>query len=287
MSGAIHPVEEEIIRYVKNNPGCSKSDIVRFIKGKQMMGRPAVLVHIDKLEREKMINCVLERPNSQIYKVYLNEDNKLASILGELEDFKRTYSNLLKKSTEILDKKDYSRDVKTLGIKELNPSRWSEKDRFRYFELEMERVTKLTETISMSSHDTSSDDLLKKVGENITFLILTPIALFYVVVDIIFYRSIIKWIRQIKDERALSQVYSIAYSKIAEIQLELSKFIESVKVMPLESDKLVVAGRRGELGNSKTAVYIYNASGMKSEIKGVMDSITALNEDIKELNKLN
>src|SRR5829696_5694030 len=108
MSGAIHPVEEEIILYVKNNPRCSKSDIVRFIKGRQMMGRPAVLVHIDKLEREGMIICKLERPNSQIYKVYENENNKIVTALLELEEFKRSYFSLLEKSKERIDTKDYS-----------------------------------------------------------------------------------------------------------------------------------------------------------------------------------
>jgi DNA-binding transcriptional ArsR family regulator len=136
----IHPVEEEIIRYVNENPGCSKSDVVRFIKEKQMMGRPAVLVHIDKLEREGMIICKLEKPNSQLYKIVINKENKIASVLGELESFRKAYSGLLKKSRERIDSKDYSKAAQILDIKESDPSKWQDEDKLKFLRMEAEKI---------------------------------------------------------------------------------------------------------------------------------------------------
>jgi hypothetical protein len=159
----IHPVEEEIIRYVNDNPGCSKSDVVRFIKEKQMMGRPAVLVHIDKLEREGMIICELEKPNSQLYKIYINKENKITSVLGDLEMFKRVYYNLLQKSKERIDDKDYSEAAKHLGIGEPDPSKWHDEDKLKYLRMESEKHTEHGKTYvkTMIWLDRSKEDIHK------------------------------------------------------------------------------------------------------------------------------
>src|SRR5918995_5291114 len=133
----LDPIEEKIIQYVKDNPGKSKSDVVRFLKDRHIAARIATLNHIDKLESEKMIRCELENPNSQIYKIYVNEDNKLASVLTELEEFKNAYYTLLQKSKQIMDNKDYS--VKALGITEADPTKWSQTDKDRYLKFEYDR----------------------------------------------------------------------------------------------------------------------------------------------------
>ena len=78
-----------------------------------------------------MIICQLENPNSQIYKIYINKDNRLSSVLVELEEFKEAYLNLLEASRNIINNKDYS--PKTLGITEPDPTKWSKSDKIKYF----------------------------------------------------------------------------------------------------------------------------------------------------------
>ena len=104
------------------------------------MGRPAVLVHIDRLEREGMIICKLEKPNSQLYKIVINKENKIASVLGELESFRKAYSGLLKKSRERIDSKDYSKAAQILDIEESDPSKWQDEDKIKFLRMEVEKI---------------------------------------------------------------------------------------------------------------------------------------------------
>ena len=127
----LNPIEERILQFVKDNPGKSKSDIVRYLKDRHIAPRIATLAHIDWLESKKMIICQLENPNSQIYKIYINKDNRLSSVLVELEEFKEAYLNLLEASRNIINNKDYS--PKTLGITEPDPTKWSKSDKIKYF----------------------------------------------------------------------------------------------------------------------------------------------------------
>jgi len=125
---------------------------------------------------------------------------------------------------------------------------------------------------------------MKEHEEGIDFLIRTPVSLFYVLVDLVFYRSIIKWPEQIKDKEVLSQMYSVVYNKIAEIQFELSRFIKSIKTVPLYPVSMIVKGRPSffDIGLKESAD-IYHILEMDSEMKQVLNSIIKLNEDIKEL----
>lgn len=172
MSSDLDPIEEKIIQYVKDNPGKSKSDVVRFLKDRHIAARIATLTHLDKLENKKMIICELENPNSQIYRIYINKNNKLVSVLVELEEFKAAYFDLLEKSKEKINNKDYSADAKALGIKEIDPAKWSKADRLRYFDLKSTGLNKYEDekkkiknqlSLSLSSYsDSIRDDSQKE-----------------------------------------------------------------------------------------------------------------------------
>jgi hypothetical protein len=349
MQGAVHPVEEEIIRYVKDNPGCSKSDIVRFIKGKQMMGRPAVLVHIDKLERERMINCELERPNSQIYKVYVNEDNKIASVLVDLEDFKKAYSNLLKKSKERIDNKDYSKVAKLFNLEETDPAKWDEKDRVKYIMTESEKLVKHTHAdaehimwenrskenfkklekqiektyqdcldiqneLNSETNSKRKNDLILKRHNilsnleadilelqplldnkiqslynvkdyEVVFLLKYAVGIYYWFVEIMVFRTIFVWPNNINDTQTLSNIYSVVFRIISEIQIQLSEFYKTNKIGfiysdPIENIALNIKLIR-ELNIRLYYLPQYQILDMKSEIKSVINSLLKLTEEVK------
>ena len=261
-----------------------------------------------------MIRCELENPNSQIYKIYINENNKLASVLGELEEFKEAYIKLLEKSEEkIAQMANQTKHPMTTRAKERYPAalpelakahldKFEKQIRIKEVRREANRIIrKISELKSndkekilaeikkqdftkIDSFFESYQDLMKRFEEDIDFPIRIPISLFYVLVDLVFYRSIFKWPEQIKDKEVLSQMYSVVYNKIAEIQFELSRFIKSIKVAPLDPVSMILGGRSSFLDPGlKVFADIYHILGMDSEMKQVLNSIIKLNEDIKEL----
>lgn len=76
-----------------DNPGCSKAAVVRgFIKE---ASRITVLNRLDTLEVEDYIVTRKDKPNSQIYKIFLNENNLLVTETADLEHFKKVFSEML------------------------------------------------------------------------------------------------------------------------------------------------------------------------------------------------
>ena len=127
----------EIINYLRSNPESSKADIIRHIRNKDLASRMTVLEYIKDLENRGVIYGKKERPTSQSYMMYINEDNELLSVLTELEEFKEAYISLLEKSKEIINNKDYSQDVKELGIAEVDPAKWSIEEKRNYLNSNM------------------------------------------------------------------------------------------------------------------------------------------------------
>jgi hypothetical protein len=166
-SAEMGPVKQEIINYVRNNPGSSKADIIRHIKNRGLASRITVIEYIKDLESSNLIYEKRERPNSQSLMIYINENNKLVSVLAELDEFGRAYANLLKKSKEKINNKDYSADAKLMGINESDPSKWEEKDRVRYLIIEIEKLMENAdndiEYIKWRSNH--KGDILKSIGK--------------------------------------------------------------------------------------------------------------------------
>ena len=98
----------------------------------------------------------------------------------------------------------------------------------------------------------------------------------------------VKWSEQIKDKEQLAQLYSVVYSKISEIQLYLSKFIKSIKAIPLDPINVLITGRKMSQRSSQQIsfgiiVSSYYELGLGPEIEKVKDSIIKINQDISEL----
>ena len=72
----------------------------------------------------------------------------LSAIIIELEEFKEAYVNLLEKSKEMINNKNYS--SKALGVTEPDPIKWSESDRRRYSNFEYDKLVKFNEIASKS-----------------------------------------------------------------------------------------------------------------------------------------
>ncbi|HEU4446642.1 MAG TPA: hypothetical protein VFR94_18360 [Nitrososphaeraceae archaeon] len=121
-------------------------------------------------------------------------------------------------------------------------------------------------------------------------MIYGPIALFYSMADIIFYRSMFRWSieedmdKEDKNMETLPQMYSIVYKKILEIQFKLSEFVRSIK-FGLDYKQVIVGGRDNKLVSFGLGalVDLYRKANMSSEIQQVINSLINLNEEIKGL----
>jgi hypothetical protein len=155
--------EKKVLDYVRQDPGCSKADIVRHLEKTGLASRITVLKYIENLETESMIICKLEKPNSQIFRIYINEANKLVAVLGELDEFKDAYSRLLDKSKDRIHTKDYANVSKKLGINESNPSKWQESDVSRFFEFAIQQQG--THSKEMGEINRRISDLTEKANQ--------------------------------------------------------------------------------------------------------------------------
>jgi hypothetical protein len=93
----------KVIEYIKKNPGCSKQDVVRGMKGNP--SRITVLNILDRLEYEGMIIPRKEKENSQIYQLFINNESLIIPKKQLLDDFKNSYLDLVNKSKEKIDPK--------------------------------------------------------------------------------------------------------------------------------------------------------------------------------------
>src|SRR5690349_4611881 len=85
--------EWKIIRYIEGNPGCSKASVARFML--HDISRITVLKVLDMLELEHYIVSRKDKPNSQICRLFIEEDNFVVTEIRELLTLSRTLSGLL------------------------------------------------------------------------------------------------------------------------------------------------------------------------------------------------
>ena len=86
---------EEIIKFLRNNPECSKEELVRGVG--RITSKKTVIKILNELEREELIKIKKEKPNSRSHKVFLIEDNILIIITKQLEEFNNAFNKLLQK----------------------------------------------------------------------------------------------------------------------------------------------------------------------------------------------
>ena len=85
----------------------------------------------------------MEKLNSREHKLFVKKNNPLVLVTSELEEFEKAYMQLLNKLKEKSKKVDFSEIASQLGIKEINPSKWSESEVSRYLQSGDEKVKEL------------------------------------------------------------------------------------------------------------------------------------------------
>jgi len=90
-----NPKHDKILTYIKSNPGVSKQNVVSAMGGDP--SRITVLNMLHRLEKDKMIRADKDKPNSQIYRLYLNTDEPLILASQTLENIKEISFSMLSK----------------------------------------------------------------------------------------------------------------------------------------------------------------------------------------------
>jgi hypothetical protein len=98
--------EKAVLECVDNNPGTSKQDVINKLTLESKGSRVTVHNAIRDLEGYGMIYARKDKPNSQIYRLYVNEDSIFLSVYRELENFKNAFFVLIEKTKMRLVKKN-------------------------------------------------------------------------------------------------------------------------------------------------------------------------------------
>lgn len=87
--------KEDIINFLRNNPGCSKEELVRGVKN--TVSKKTVIKILKELEREEQIKIEKEKPNSRSYKLFLCSENILIVLDKQIRDINGDFRKLLEK----------------------------------------------------------------------------------------------------------------------------------------------------------------------------------------------
>ena len=84
-----------IINYLRNNPGCSKEELVRGVQN--IVSKKTVIKILKELEKEEQIKIEREKPNSRRYNLYLCSENILIVLDKQISDINQDFRKLLEK----------------------------------------------------------------------------------------------------------------------------------------------------------------------------------------------
>jgi hypothetical protein len=124
----------------------------------------------------------------------------------------------------------------------------------------------------------------------ISLLTYGVVAIFYLLKDTLFYRSILIWSNTVHDKEILKKLYTIVYTGIANLQIHLAKFLGSPKVQlianPVEYKNPVefIIRFAETMGNSTLSAFIfwYHDMGMLPFIEPIAASISNINKEISD-----
>lgn len=89
----LDPRDWKIVNFIQEHPACSQSDVVRMMSDEA--SRMTVLNKLDRLEAEKIIIARKDKRNSQIWKLFVNENDLLVIETHQLATFGKALSKLL------------------------------------------------------------------------------------------------------------------------------------------------------------------------------------------------
>jgi hypothetical protein len=104
--------EKEVFEYIGKHPDSNKEDLIRWGTANNKGSRVTITKTITNLARHGMINVRRDKPNSQVTRLYINENSALVLLIREFDNFERALPLLVKKVRDRLKEKDLG-DVTT------------------------------------------------------------------------------------------------------------------------------------------------------------------------------
>lgn len=104
----------EIINYITDNEGTSKQKVRDEMEKRGVAASITTFSRLRELERLNLIVCRKDRPNSQLYRIFLNKGNSLIMAFAYLHDFEKAYMLLVRKAIRIHTKKKSKESISML-----------------------------------------------------------------------------------------------------------------------------------------------------------------------------
>jgi hypothetical protein len=272
-----------IIEFIRSKPYCNAEDIVQGVKND--ISRVTVFKMLHKLSENGVVQRYLEnnqKRNAREHKLFVNEGNPLVSVRLELEKFESAYFPLLNRVMKESEPERILAAVKVKAI-EYDPASYK-------LDPEASRLVKqLLDEIKLDSQTSRLVkpllDISFKLGEQQGELIRHLLAIFYSMVDACLFRFLFIWSQKITDQHVLQQLYSMVFSKIADMQTRLSESLKSSQVKEINKEmELFILGRfRGSKGSKSILRYLdsFKKLRMEKEIEPVIDALWRIIGDLQ------
>jgi predicted transcriptional regulator len=248
-----------ILDFIRSNPSCNAQYVVE--KLENQISRVTVFKILHKLMENGAVKSYLEnnqKRNARDHKLYVEEGNPLVSVRLELDKFEGAYFDLFNKSLLELDTEHISATL--VRIRKTRPY-----DASRAIEF-LEQLGRLVENL---------------------------FHIFYSMVDAYLFRFLFIWSRKISDQQVLQQLYSMVFSKIADMQTRISESFKSTTLRDINNfiAPFIVERFRGYIGvdeepkGSRTFLqYLdsFKEFGLEKEIEAVIDSLWKIIGDLQQ-----
>jgi Fe2+ or Zn2+ uptake regulation protein len=243
-------LEKAVLEYLKENPGASKQAVVDGLKS--LFSRAPVFRAIKSLVSYKLIVERKDNNNRQTYNLFIDSHSLSALVIQNLDCFELNFFSLLK-------------DVKT-----------------EYENSYQVIVSNAYKNRSVPQDlDTSGLVSLHKSMMQLVYI-------FYEVMDILMFHSVIVWPEEIQDEYALKKLYSIVFTRTIYMHAQLHTILRTITVgksNPLsEPDNLPTTLRRiYSTQNLLNHVDAFKNSGMEKQCEPLIDSFWQINHKLASI----
>ena len=196
-----------------------------------------------------MVNHV----NKRDQRLYLKEDDPSVSVPRELTEFENAIITLVDKTAE------YIKNWRVSLV-----------------------ANKLAERTGAPKTEILSFEEMKKLS-------ITPMAIFYRMMDSYLCRCVIKWVNVIQDKETLKELLQIVYAKIATMLIRLTQHDRNRPEQDEEVDysvlglQLEIIKRMGGVGALGDYLDLYKKAGLRQEIEVVNDSLWRIDYEIQDV----
>jgi hypothetical protein len=232
--------EKIIIDFIIKKQYCNIEEVVKGVKND--ISRVTVFKTLRNLIENGAVQRYIEnsqKRNSREHKLFVNQNNPFIYVPLELEQFDNAYFSLLSKALAEFDRKILPAAL----LWKTTPS-------------------------GLDPYDEPNISSLSDLLFNLVYI-------FYSMVDTYLFRFLFKWSRTITDQKVLQKLYSMVFSKIADMQTRLFKAFTSTPKLG-EFYKFIQPFIWQRFGGSERLIRyfdVFKEFDMQKEIELVIDSL--------------